>query len=332
MAKETVYMTKHTLSSLFDGSFKLLKPTWKHSLIPSLIFYLPISVVTGFFLSEYFRSISAISSMASESTTDPWGFLRRLGGLFAVMPLYAIVSVACGALLSGNNARIAYKAIASEPISWRAVLSETLKRHFGRIVLFELLSGALIFAVILVYTAIVVGLVVLFVVLKFTPMAIVLGVLAYIGLFLVVYVAMAICQLGLPAIVNEDLGASAALKACFRLIRGNLVRMSFNAAIFAIAVSLLLSVVTMPVQIVGMLPMFASLISQTMNGSLDSSNTEALMLQMGQGMGIGMAFITEVVGALSIMIMPLFQTLCYIDLKVRHEELPDAAAFTKLDA
>lgn len=331
METQTVYVTKHTLSTLFEKTLKLLKPTWKPSLIICAVLYVPIAVATAFFMQSYIGFMIDLVNMAEGLDGAPLALLGRMLPFLGFVLLYALLAGIVETFASGVLSRNAFRSATGEAPGWKELMLETLRGKLGSLVAFFFLQGLIGVGVVLVFAVLISLAVVVGTIAKMVVLSVLLTILFYLALILALVAMQYVFQFGPAIIVNEDSGPGAAIARSFSLLKGEFFRVVGISILFGMALSLALSMVTMPLQFASLAPFYAKFLQAAMNGA--SSDTSSILLEMAdafKGFGFLYGLLIAVQSILSGMVHPLFTTLFYLDLRVRKGELADAATFSDL--
>lgn len=336
MEKQTIYITKYTLSPLFEKTIKLIKPTWKASLVSCAIVFLPLAVISGFFFqyffSAYFSILEQIVGLSSEgSSADPWRILAPLIPMVGLALGFGLISGILRTFMQGVVSRNAFRSASGESLGWKALMLETMQTQFGSLVVFYILESLILAGGLLVLSIIATGIIVLLVMVKAYIAAVLLGILFYFGLLFAIFCFAYIFQFGPAAIVNEDIGGGKAIARCFKLVKGEFFRILGISILFGLALSLAVNLVLSPFEFAAIIPFYMKVFQMAADSS--SGNAAEIFRTMreafsGTGYLIGLLSGLELI--LTGMINPLFATLFYVDLRVRKGELPDAAAFSDI--
>ncbi len=331
MKKQTVYVTRHDLSSLFEKSLTLIGPTWKTSLPAVAIIYAPIAALTALFLVYYFQYLGSMGDLANAE--QPADFLVKSLGFMGITFLYSAVSSIGGSIAECLVSRNAFMAATGEKASWTKLMREIALGKFGKIFLLNLLQG-------LVFTGLVVALVVVvsvgFVLIALKgPAAVIGGIIMVIGClvgYLALFMARYLLTMTFPVLANEELGAGGAFARTFRLLKGNAWRVFGVSILFTIALSFGVSLACTPLAIAVIIPFIANM--QDFVGSFSGEVEQAYqaMADIGRMVLLPLTVIIAVGGVITYCIAPLFRTLLYVDLRVRSGDLPDTAQFSELGA
>jgi hypothetical protein len=336
MEKQTIYITKYTLSPLFEKTIKLLKPTWKASLVSCAIVFVPLAVLSGFFIqyffSAYFTILGQIIGLTKESASaDPWKMLAPLIPMLGLAFGFSFISGIARVFVQGIVSRNAFRSASGESIGWKALMLETLRAKFGSLVVFYILESLILIGGLLILAMVATGIIVLLVVIKAYVAAILLGILFYLLLFFAFFCIAYVFQFGPSVVVNEEIGGGEAIARCFKLIKGDFFRVLGISLLFGIALSLAINLVISPFEFAALIPFYVK-IFQMSSAISDSGAAEMLQLMRDAFSGTGFLFgiLSGLELILSGMINPLFSTLFYVDLRVRKGELPDAAEFADI--
>ncbi len=333
MGKDTSYITRYTLSSLFEKSLKLLKPTWKNSLIAGAIVYVPVAAISAFFFQGYFSILIDIMKFSNADSPELGAFFLKTIPFFAFILVYSAIVGIAGSYATAVVSRNAFRCASGETPSWKELMGEVFNGKFGKLVVFLLLESLIITGAIVVFTLLITLGIVLASLGKLVALMVFIVIIAYIGLIFTAIAAQMIFQFGPAIIANEDVSGGAAIGKCFRLVKGQFWRVVGIGLLFSMALSFALSMVTMPLQFASIAPIYVKIIESAMSGA-QADSTE-LLLEMSEAfksMGFLMGLLFAVQYLVTNIIQPIFITLFYVDLRVRKGELADAAEFSDLSA
>ncbi|GEM_PF-3292397 len=323
------YFTKHGATQLMERSLRLLRPTWKTSLLFSVAVHLPLAVLSALFLPVYLDGFMA--AMRGYPDVDIGAMLSALGPSLGLGIIYLLVYGVLSAVLTGLVSRNGYLIAKQEPRPAGYLAGEVLGQRFGAIMAFAVLESLILLGGGLVLAALY-FLSIFLPVLAGIPAQAMAGFIAAASV-IVYLIALAafgclyvVFQVGVPAIVNEGMGPGRALGACFRLVRGRFMRSAGATALFHIVLAFAISLLTMPLQFL----VSASAYNETLQGILAGGSVEQTTLLAGliqalRDMAVPMAISGAASGILSSLAAPLFETLLYLDLGIRAGTIPDAA-------
>jgi hypothetical protein len=337
MEKHTVYITKHTLSPLFEKTLKLLKPTWKASLLSNLILFIPLSIVTIFYMQNFLRIYfdflpNVLNNASSGETIDNMAMLTgQMLPLMGFSLVYSLISGIIGTFAFGVVSRNAFSCASGETPRWKDLMLETLRGKLGSLVVFYILQTLIMISlsiVIAVPIGILIGLVG---VSKSAVAAVLLIMLLYLVLIVALLCLSNILQFGPSIIANEDISGNRAIVKCFALAKGEFLRILGISTLFSLAFSFALSLILTPFMFIAFVPFYMKLFQSISNGAENDSSAMIQMMRdsfLSSGPLFGIIFAINSI--VSYMISPLFTTLFYIDLRVRKGELADAAQFADI--
>ena len=158
--ENNMFLKKYTLSDLFDNTFKMLKFTWKNTLIICGICFIPLTFGQVFFMSEYFKILSEFFN--SGVFTNPEKILNVFKPLTGFIGLGLIFSIIAGLVNLFVKAVIVlntFRAVQGEPANLKDLVLTVLQEKLGKLFLQSILYGLIIFGVSIV-AVIAVGIVV----------------------------------------------------------------------------------------------------------------------------------------------------------------------------
>jgi hypothetical protein len=333
MEKHTVYITKYTLSPLFEKTLKLLKPTWKASLVSNLILFIPLSIVYIFYMQNLLRIYfdflpNILNTTSSGETIDNMTMLTgQMLPLMGFSLVYSLISGIIGTFAFGVVSRNAFSCASGETPHWKGLMLETL----GSLVVFYILQTLIMIGlsmVVAVPIGILIGLVSLS---KAAVAAVLLIMLLYLVLIVALLCLSNILQFGPSIIANEDISGSRAIVKCFALAKGEFFRILGISTLFSLAFSFALSLILTPFMFIAFIPFYTKLFQSVSNGAESDPSAMFRMMRdsfLSSGPLFGIIFAINYIASYTI--SPLFTTLFYIDLRVRKGEIADAAQFADL--
>ena len=156
----------------------------------------------------------------------------------------------------------------------------------------------------------------------------------YLGFYAGTFFLKTCLHFSFTALAIEDIGARKAVSTSFRLVKGNFWRTLGITLLVDMILSTVISLASSPFILASMVPFFITAFQ--LSNSAGGSEGEVLRMMMssfsGPGFSIFLGLAILVEGVLTGMVAPLFNTIFYVDLKVRKGELADTADYQGLDA
>jgi hypothetical protein len=337
MEKNTVYITKHTLSPLFEKTLKLLKPTWKASLLSNLILFIPLSIVSIFYMQNFMRIYfdflqNFFNNASSGETMDNMSMVfGQMLPLMGFSMVYSLISGIIGTFAFGVVSRNAFCCASGETPHWKDLMLETLRNKLGSLVVFFILQTLIMIGLSMVI-AVPVGILIGLVSVSKAAVAVVLLIVLLYFVLIVAFLCLSnILQFGPSIIANEDISGSRAIVKCFALAKGEFFRILGISILFSLAFSFALSLILTPFMFIAFIPFYTKLFQSVSNGAESDPSAMLKMMRdsfLSSGPLFGIVFAINYIASYTI--SPLFTTLFYIDLRVRKGEIADAAQFADL--
>jgi hypothetical protein len=292
-------------------------PAVKSCYKPLLIILVPISLIYGFstirFVGQIFDSFYLLES--GKSLNDFMPIIFAYSKLIGIALLVAIVAVAAKVVV------INFMASQLFPNQQQWDLKETLKASMGNIILAMLLE-VLIEVGILIIFAVVIGLSVFIATSISVGLGVFLSVILYLGIYVVMIWLIVSFSLYPFAIIMEGLGPWQALKKSFNLIRKNWWRFFGIGLLFSMMISFAMSLVTSPIIILSIVPAISDMFVNA-NSYMDDIEILMSFLEVFRSPGfaimLSLTMLIQFFG--QTLVWNVFQSLFYVDLKVRKEEL-----------
>lgn len=309
------FVDRYTGADLFDRTFAMIRRTWKTSLgIGATVFAIP-SLLLGW---AAVRTVGSIARLIE--STGPyagveivWAVLRSVG----IMPVAATV-LGIAYLFAQLVVTDAVRAEALEGShTLNASVQKTLRRNLLPVVGQALIKGALFGLLIGVPVAILTAGIALT---DGSTVVVIGAVVLYLASLAVSAWLFVALFFGQHAIVFDGTEVMAGLRESMRLVRGSWWRVLGLYLLLQIVLSFLVGLVSTPVVGASMLPSIARLVDAASSQPLSDAQV-ARVLSSLSGLGVGAVIASLVQQLITLLIVPVYYALLYIDLKVRSGDL-----------
>ncbi|MBN1695940.1 MAG: hypothetical protein JW881_00380 [Spirochaetales bacterium] len=316
---EKPFIREYTLSELFEGTFRMLKHTWKNTLITAVPAYFIISFSTILWMGPYFEFISKI--VQGDLSANPYAVFSAIGPFLSAILIASIVG---GLLLLFARAVIvltAFRAAKNESTDIKEIILVVLKEKLGKLVLQVLLLVA-IFAGGYLAVAIAIGLTGgLFSLISgvLSGIIVAVGIIVAIGFIIWLVYSFNFIQ---EDVLYSDAGVVQSFKNSFKLVNQSWWRVFGYLLVFSLALSFAVSIVTGPITFSVMMPFYSSLFEQVLDNAANYDMTRMydLIKEMFSNAVVPIFIASFLSGVATIFISPLFSALFYIDLRVKNEK------------
>lgn len=304
------------LGEILDGAFQTARRNGKAMFGSALIFQMATALLSLLIMVVAFRQL--IVDLFSVSDTldsgDPAALNALGGGLITYsvsLLVTAFLSVIVQMVLQGALVVPVLRAVLNRKTSFSQMWKLT-KPRVGSLICLALLYAASFIVGIIVFTAIVVG--ILFA-LNATTDGAILGAIALSLLASLPFIALAIwigtkVLLAPAAIVVENLGAVAAIKRSWQLTRRNWWRTFGTSILAAIIAGVIGSVITTPIT------MLASFLAPVLVGGEATPDQTFSILMVTQAITM---IVAALVGAVTLAFQTGVMALIYVDLRMRRD-------------
>jgi hypothetical protein len=314
------FIKQYTLSDLFDGTFKMLKHTWKNSLIVSVPVFLIVSLAFALAMGPYFNTLSRLYSGE---------FLNNLPeNLISLIPLMVsifVIGIIGGMLTLFARAVIVlttFRAANNETTDIKALLLIVAREKFGKLILQTLLVIAIFFGG-YIAVALALGITIGIFSLVSKVMALIIagiGVIAVICVIFWISISFGFIQ---EDIIFGETRVVQSIKNSFKLVNMRWWRVFGYRIVFSLALSFAVSVFTSPIMFSFMLPYYTEMIEQLINNpsGFQMNRMYEIMATM-YSKAIIPIFISYFLSSVAaFLISPVFTGLFYIDVKVRSGDI-----------
>lgn len=314
------FIQRYTFADFFDRLFAMLRHTWKTSIFGGLIFVGTPAVILGLMVPALFSNLGEVIEGAetmgeAQARSALTAMLGWNGGLLLVGIATAVLAK-LAALAVVHRTR---DAIFDRQSSWRGCIRDAFRNSLWPVIVQNLLKGLIVFGVVLVPT--------LLIVLASAvggggTAALVIGmVIVSLGAGIAITWIFYALLLAEHAVVFDSMGIVTGMKKSNRLVLGNWWRLFGITLLLGIALSFATGLITTPIMGASMLPMAGRMLEAGFDGEMNDAEIVRVLSGAG-GFGIAIAIGTIIQQLAALLIMPVFTTLFYVDLKVRAGELP----------
>ncbi|MBN2440795.1 MAG: hypothetical protein JXJ04_05600 [Spirochaetales bacterium] len=318
--EENAFIKQYTLSDLFDGTFKLLKFTWKNTLIICGICFVPLTFMTVFFLSEYYKIFADF--FASEFSTDMEAITDRLlsySWFLWFILLYVLVVGIVTLFVKAVIVVTVFRSIQGESLDLKDVVHFVLTQKLGKLFIQSILLFLIILGMIIA-GGLLIGLLSFISMMIHPGFGIFIIIISYIGFLCIIFWFMISFSFIQEEVIYSNISASAGFKKSFNLVKGNWWRVLGILLVFGIALSFFISIVTTPITFSFTAPLYSKMFESLLNeGSM--SDLYRSIFSMYANAGVAIYFSSLLSMVFSYFISPLFSSLLFLDLKYRKKEI-----------
>ncbi|MFW5684187.1 MAG: hypothetical protein ACOC1I_04995 [Spirochaetota bacterium] len=318
MAEEKRFVGRYTLEDLFDRTIAMIRRTWKTSIgLGALVLTIP-SVLFGWTLLGSFQRLALVIDEAGpESGAELlWPVFRSMAalplvgllvGISAIVMHLVVTDAVRGEVFEGDH----------DP---RAALSRVLRSSLWTVIGQGLIKALLFGALIAIPVAVIVLVAVVF---EAGGVWIFLSSMLYVAAIIITVWLWVSLSFAPYATVFDGQGVFGGLSASRHLVRGNWWRVLGYSILIQLIVSFTLGIITTPVVGISLLPTISSVIEASTSGAVGDEEIMRIMTSV-TGLGIAAAVGALVQQLLSLLVLPVFYALLFVDLKVRAGELGEA--------
>lgn len=315
------FLKEYSFSDLFDGTFKMLKFTWKNTLIISGICFVPLSLAGILLMGSY--SKEWIKLMEAGMSYDSAEVINTLGTFAGAMGFGILIGIA--AFLAALFVRACvvlntFRAAHGETITLKDLTMTVLKEKLGKLVGQSILLGLIIFGAMIggMIAVGIVGFVFTLINRGLGIFMIAMGVIAFSCLLIWLTISFSFIQ---EEVIYADTPVTASFKKSFFLVKGNWWRVFGILIVFGIALSFALSIITTPLTMSVLLPIYADMLERFIDGGSMSDFYSSLFSVYSKAQ-IPLFISSLVTYIVTYLFSPVFTSLFYIDLKIRKKEIP----------
>jgi hypothetical protein len=341
METQENFINIYKLEDLFNKTQKMLKYTWKNSLIVGACVFIPLSFLYCWILASAFRSMDIdMFYNISGSVANFSEFISRFSPF--LMTFFIFIAAGLVMSLGALFVRIvvcltSFNKIRNLDATLATVALSSIKSFFLPLILQAIIIFGIVIGISIVFLIIIIILTTVFSLLHIMPLVVLFAVVGYIA-FICVLIWLSMSFTFAPeAVIYERSSAFEGIKKSFFLVKGGWWRVFGILFLVNIIISFAVSILTGPIVSGAMLPMLSKLFKTLSNaGSEDFLKTYmSLLLSFYSEIQIPL-FISMALGSImSSMVIPVLRSLFFIDLKVRKNELevrtetPDAGIATE---
>jgi hypothetical protein len=310
-----------TFAGLIDGTFGLLRPTWRTALMCAGTVLLPAAALYGWAYDRLFAAYARVLSSA-EGAAGP--SLPVLAGAFLGILLAAIVQGLAALFVRGCVTAQAADAVRGGRRATRAIVAVFLRRDGARLLAQRVLQG-LVYAGVIAAAAISASVV-------FAAAGAFRGgsawpwrllaplFLAWAALGIVAVWLSVRFSLTLESVVVDGATARQSFGLSRRLVRGSGWRVLGYRLLFAVMLGFVASLVATPIVFFATIRAYARYLSEMLRGAADVDSIVDMLRVMGSGLPVRLAIFQYLQGILDALVAPAFMTLLYVEMKRRRSE------------
>jgi len=334
-SKKEQYIQKYSLADIFDKTIKMIKHTWKDSIILSVVGFIPYAIAMGAGLFFYIDAIIHIIANAKDiygSHNFTWENFSPLLFAMGLMLLAALVFAFAALFISACISLKTYKKAGGKDVGFKENALYILKNKFGKL----LLQGLLLIAITIgLYVAffIAVFIIGLISLLVFKSYALYITFVIFLGLALLgvqVWLFIAL-SFSAHAVIIDDKSITGGLVRSFQLVQGNWWRVLGYNLLLGIVLSFAVSLATFPIIMIFLLPIYIRIFESILNGSGGDIDFPTIFKAL-RFIYIPLALSSFVQAIGYMLVTPVFKTLFYIDLKYRKGEFATPQETEKIKA
>jgi hypothetical protein len=319
--------TSGTFAGLIDGTFGLLRRTWKTTLACGGIAFLPVAALYGWAYSRLFDVYASIlpaaaaedaplSSVFAVVTAFAWILLAALVQGLAMLFVRSRVTARAASAVRGRDTAV--------PAPTGRVIGQDVTRLLGQ----RILQG-LVYAGVLLAVAAALAIVVTIVVAitggfggSDDTTALTFGVvlLAYLVAFAVWIVLWVRFSLTLETMVIDGSRARRSFALSASLVRGGWWRVFGYRFLFALMLGFAASLIATPIVFFATIRAYARYLAEMVRGTADAGSLVDMLRTMGSGLPVRLAIFLYLSSLLRAFFAPVFMTLLYFAMKQRKAE------------
>jgi hypothetical protein len=310
-----------TFAGLIDGTFGLLRQTWKTTLLCGGIAFLPAAALYGWAYARMFAVYARVVPAVEEAALSP---VFALVEVFLWIPLAALVQGLAVLFVRSCVTAQAAAAVRGEILAVAAIAGRVVRGAGGRLVGQRVLQGLLyagifLAAVIVMAVAAAVGgalggvsdaswLVFVLIFLFYVA-----GIAAWLWLWVRF-------SLTLESVVIDGSRAGQSFGLSASLVRRSWWRVFGYRFLFAVMLGFAASLVATPIVFFATIRAYARYLSEMVQGTADSGSLLDMFRAMGSGLPVRLAVFLYLQSLLGALFAPVFLTLLYFEMKRRKAE------------
>lgn len=321
--------TSGTFTGLIDGTFGLLRQTWKTTLLCGGIVFLPAAALYGWAYGRLFEAYAnvvpamedaSLSSVLVLVKAFSWILLAVLVQGFAVLFVRSCVTAQAAGAVRGRGTAVP------------AIAARVLRQDGARLVGQRVLQGLVYTGVLLAVAAVcaIVTVIVVAITSGFGEAADTTGLT--IGVVLLAYPAgIAVWvwlwvrfSLTLESVVIDGSKARQSFGLSASLVRGGWWRVFGYRFLFAVMLGFAASLIATPIVFFATIRAYARYLSEMVQGTADAGSLVDMLRTMGSGLPVRLAIFLFLSNLLKAFFAPAFMTLLYFAMKRRKAEASSA--------
>jgi len=333
------FIKKYDIGEFFNGIFKVLKNIWKDSLILSLIVFIPVSIIFSYGLVSFFSGmvsmLDATKYLAKSDTSAIIPYLIKFGAAMLIytisMILYSLGTVFVGTFVSLKT----FSFIKGQAGTIKDFAKQTFSKYFPKIILqnilLSLIFGGMVTIFYIVFLAIILVITIAQIFLLNIFLIILLVLLSIFFICFIIWFSYRVFFSNY-SIIYEDLGIIKGIKKSFSLVKGNFWRVFGITLLIGMVISLVIGTVSGPIIFISILPAYVKMLTSIMK--LTATSTESIIefYKSFSSIGIGLGISVFISSVGTYILLPILNSLFYIDLKVRNNEISIEPAVQEISA
>jgi hypothetical protein len=311
-----------TFAGLIDGTFALLRQTWKTTLLCGGIAFLPAAALYGWAYGRLFAAYASVASAVKNVSLSSFSVLAE-----------AISWILLAALVQGFAALFARSCVTAQAAgavrgrgaSVPAIAVRVLRQDYARLVGQRVLQG-LVYAGVLLAVVVVAGIVAWWNGAASTGLTIWVVLASYLagtaaGIWLWVRLS-----LTLESVVIDGARAGRSFWLSASLVRRSWWRVFGCRLLFTVMLGFAASLIATPIVFFATIRAYARYLSEMVQGTADSGSLADMVRSMGSGLPARLAIFLYLQSMLRAFFAPVFMTLLYFAMKRRQAELSRQSA------
>jgi hypothetical protein len=306
---------KGMLADLFDGTFRTLPRTWVTAVLCGGVLFLPGALLYGW---SFGRLLDLLGDLATEG--DALAPLLSLGlaylGLLAAGLVQGFATLFVRACVTEQTARV----VRGETAALTDVLRHVFLHRFGKLIGQRALQYAIL-GVTGGVAAFILGAAIGFGRLLASPLIpVLIGVLIFVGAWVVVAWFSVRWSVTLEAVVIENVKVEESLDRSSLLVRGAWWRVFGYTILLGLMVSFAVSLIATPLVFFATIRSYARFLAGLRSGLDASDDLPALLRSLFSGMGGRFAILMYLQGIFAVVVTPVFMTLLFLGLRDRTDQ------------
>ncbi|MFP4113882.1 MAG: hypothetical protein ACOCU9_02925 [Spirochaetota bacterium] len=311
MRKEKRFVARYTLADLFDGTFAMIRRTWKTSLVTGAAALVVPSLLLGWAVLRMMDNMVTFAQTV-DPNAGPEVLWQALGNM-SVMPFAGLLAGLAYLVVHLTVVDAVRREAIGDGHTIGGSLGTTLRANLLPVIGQGILKGIIFTAIIAIPTAV---LFVLIAITEASGLAILFGTLAYLVAFVVTVWLSVSLSFAPYAIVFGGVGVFGSLRESMQIVKRNWWRVFGYYVLIQLIFSFLIGLISTPFVGVSLLPGLSRIVDAATTQRLTDAQAFEIMSSF-QGLGIATVVGSLIQQLVSLLFLPVFYSLFFIDLKVR---------------